>query len=266
MFLNYERRGNGEPLLLLHGTGSHLQVWYPVMEPLANVYDVIAVDLPGHGKSPLLDTALPPTPSGFADVLANFLDHLGIATAHVAGNSVGGWTAFELAKRGHVRSVIAFSPAGLWLSHAPLYDVVSFRASRRLARTLGRMTPFVVSSSIGRTLLLSQMVAHPGKLSPASAADMVVTFAQTPGFDAHFTATNRECFQDGQTIDVPVTVAWGQHDRILLPHLARHREALPVQTRWIELPGCGHVPMYDDPDQVVQVVLNGTDTALGKLV
>ena len=53
MLLNYERRGNGEPLLLLHGTGSHLQVWDPVMDMLARVYDVIAIDLPGHGKSPL---------------------------------------------------------------------------------------------------------------------------------------------------------------------------------------------------------------------
>jgi len=258
MLLNYERRGNGEPLLLLHGTGSHLQVWYPVMDMLARVYDVIAIDLPGHGKSPLPDGSLPPTPHGFAEVLAAFLDHLSIETAHVVGNSVGGWTAFELAKRGRVRSVIAFSPAGLWHSRAPLYDVVSFRVSHRLARMLGRMTPLVVSSSMGRALFLSQMVARTGKLSPEVAADMIVTFAQTPSFDIHFTATIHECFQGGQNIHIPVTVAWGQHDRILLPHLARYREELPAQTRWIELRGCGHVPMYDDPDQVVQAVLQGT--------
>src|SRR6476661_6088738 len=105
MNLNYKRVGHGEPLLLLHGTGSHWPVWLPVLDRLAQDYDVIAVDLPGHGRSPVLGTGAPPTPAEFARVLRTFLDELGVTTPHVVGNSVGGWTALELAKLGQARSV-----------------------------------------------------------------------------------------------------------------------------------------------------------------
>jgi pimeloyl-ACP methyl ester carboxylesterase len=75
-----------------------------------------------------------PTPAGFAVVLADLLRQLGHSTAHVAGNSVGGWTALEMAKLGAARSVVALSPAGLWARRAPLYDVLSLRGTRRFSR------------------------------------------------------------------------------------------------------------------------------------
>jgi pimeloyl-ACP methyl ester carboxylesterase len=53
--LNYERWGSGPPLVLLHGIGHRLQAWDPVLDRLAAAHDVIAVDLPGFGKSPPLD-------------------------------------------------------------------------------------------------------------------------------------------------------------------------------------------------------------------
>jgi pimeloyl-ACP methyl ester carboxylesterase len=57
---------------------------------------------------------------------------------------------------------------------------------------------------------------------------------------------------------VPVTVAWGTHDRILRPSQAeRARELLP-QARHVPLPGCGHVPMSDDPDLVASLILQTT--------
>ena len=134
--IHYERSGQGEPLLLLHGIGSGLRIWDPVLPMLTPHYDVIAVDLPGHGESPVLDDSTPPDAATFALALARFMDELGIATAHLAGNSLGGWTALELAKLGRARSVAALSPAGLWRGRAPVYDIVLFRVSRWLARTL----------------------------------------------------------------------------------------------------------------------------------
>jgi pimeloyl-ACP methyl ester carboxylesterase len=100
--------GAGEPLLLLHGTGSSLRVWDPVVDRLAARRSVITVDLPGFGASPpLTPSGPPPSPAGFAVVLADLLRRLGHDTAHVAGNSVGGWTALEMAKLGSARSVVA---------------------------------------------------------------------------------------------------------------------------------------------------------------
>jgi pimeloyl-ACP methyl ester carboxylesterase len=111
-------RGTGEPLLLVHGTGNSLHVWDPVVERLAARMTVIAVDLPGFGASPPLTSAgPPPAPAGFAGVLTDFLGQLGHSTAHIAGHSVGGWTALEMAKLGACRPT-SCSPCALRASCA----------------------------------------------------------------------------------------------------------------------------------------------------
>ena len=72
--LRQEVRGTGEPLLLVHGTGSSLRVWVPLVDRLAARRSVFAVDLPGFGASPPLTSAgPPPAPAGFAGVLTDFL-------------------------------------------------------------------------------------------------------------------------------------------------------------------------------------------------
>ena len=256
--IHYERSGQGEPLLLLHGIGSGLRIWDPVLPMLTSHYDVIVVDLPGHGESPVLDDSTPPDAATFALALARFMDELGIETAHLAGNSLGGWTALELAKLGRARSVIALSPAGLWRDRAPAYDIVLFRVSRWLARMLLPVAPAVLASPIGRTLFLAHLIGRPWSLPPSEALEAVRTFVRTPGFEPTFRATTRESFAGGHQIEAPVTVAWGGRDRVLLPRLARFRDELPPQTRWLTLPGCGHVPTYDDPDLVAHTILSGT--------
>ena len=71
---------------------------------------MIAVDLPGFGESaPLRDPQAPIIPAQ-ADAVEHTLDELGIDTTHIVGNSLGGWLAFELARRGRARSVVALSP------------------------------------------------------------------------------------------------------------------------------------------------------------
>ncbi|HKB31549.1 MAG TPA: alpha/beta fold hydrolase [Streptosporangiaceae bacterium] len=111
--LNYERRGSGPPLVLLHGIGHRWQAWEPVLDRLAAEHDVIAVDLPGFGGSPPLSGA-----SGIADIaaaLTAFFGQLGLDQPHVAGNSLGGALALGLTAGGHVSSATALSPAGFWV-------------------------------------------------------------------------------------------------------------------------------------------------------
>lgn len=261
--IHYERSGSsgGEPLLLLHGIGSSLRVWDPVLRWLEADFDMIAVDLPGHGESPLADDGTPPDAAGFARAVAAFMDELGIETAHVAGNSLGGWTALELAKLGRARSVIAFSPAGLWRGKAPRYDIALFRVSRWLAWALLHAAPALLASPVWRTLFLAHLFGRPWSLSPNAALDAVRTFVRTPGFESTFQATTRQSFVGGQQIQAPVTVAWGKRDRVLLPGLARFRDELPARTHWLSLPGCGHVPTYDNPRLIARVILSGVETA-----
>jgi pimeloyl-ACP methyl ester carboxylesterase len=87
MELAHHRTGAGDPLVLVHGTGSQWQAFRPVLEPLAARRDVIAPDLPGFGASPPLPAAAPHTPRAFAEAVAGLLDGLGLRDAHVAGPS-----------------------------------------------------------------------------------------------------------------------------------------------------------------------------------
>ncbi len=114
MSLNFHREGSGPPLVLLHGIGFHWQAWRPVIGYLSADFDVIACDLPGFGRSQPLSTGVDPTIRAYADALAGWLAEMGLERPHVAGNSMGGAIALELADRGDVASATAFSPAGFW--------------------------------------------------------------------------------------------------------------------------------------------------------
>jgi pimeloyl-ACP methyl ester carboxylesterase len=254
--LRYRRGGSGPPLLLLHGLGSDRKIWDPLWPALESTRDLIAVDLPGHGDSPAPPPG-PTSPRAIAQTIADFLDELGLENVDVAGNSLGGWVALELAKMRRVRSVTAFSPAGLWRRHAPMYDIVTFRVYRTLAKTLAPIIGAIVGNGVTRTLLFWQFYGRPWALPPAAARQAALGFATAPGFDDLFAGTVRERFEGGGAIAVPVTIAWGTRDMLLLPWAARRRDQLPPHTRWLILPRCGHVPTYDDTPAVVRTLLLG---------
>ena len=89
----FDRSGEGEPLLLVHANGMSRIAWTPVLALLRGERDVIVIDLPGHGDSPPVPSHISAAPPGIAYLLVELLDELGIERAHVAGNSIGGWTA-----------------------------------------------------------------------------------------------------------------------------------------------------------------------------
>src|SRR5918992_4234493 len=113
MDLDHHRGGTGEPLVLIHGIGHTWRGWKPMLPHLEPRFDVLAVDLPGFGHSPPLPAGTEPTPEALADAVERAMDEAGFDRAHVAGNSLGGWIALELARRGRALTVTAISPAGL---------------------------------------------------------------------------------------------------------------------------------------------------------
>jgi pimeloyl-ACP methyl ester carboxylesterase len=251
--LNHERLGSGSPLVLVHGLGAELCVWEPVLEPLALDHDVIAVDLPGFGRSRALPDGQTPTPRALAGAVAALLDELGVADAHVAGNSLGGWVALELAKAGRARSVVGLCPAGLW--GAPLLragpgerQVVRGRA-HRTARRARPLIPLVMLSPRVRRLVLSPFVAHPDRVPYHAAWRMIRSYARATAYDATSSAMRSDHFTGGEQIAVPVTLAFGERDRLVRPT----RSSIPG-ARSVVLPGCGHIPMWDAPDLVVDLI------------
>jgi pimeloyl-ACP methyl ester carboxylesterase len=249
-----ERVGEGEPLLLVHGSGGTRGHWRPVVDALAARRSLLLVDLPGHGESSSPPSGVPHNPIGYAQALAAMLDELGIDRAHCAGNSVGGWTALELAKARRATSVVAIAPAGLWAKRDPWRCTMQLSSQHKMGRLFAPLTPRLMRSAAGRSVLLRGTVAKPRQMPPEAAVEMAVEFARTPDFDAHLASTRRERFRGGQRIDVPVTVAWGEKER-LVPRKARRRDELPDHARIVTLPDCGHTPMWDDPALVAATIL-----------
>lgn len=258
--LAYTRSGAGAPLVLLHGIGSSRHAWGPVVPALAAHFTVIAVDLPGFGDSRPVPAHIEPTPAALAVAVAQLLDDLGLTRPHLAGNSLGGWVALELAAIRPAASLTLLSPAGLWHGDTPLYDRVSLRASRWLTRHAGGLLSRLVNYRLGRALILGQTHGRPMRLTAGYARAAIQAMGTCAGFDEVLTATAKRRFLATAPIGAPVTVAFGSRDRLLLRHQSRHLDQLPPGTQVAVLPGCGHVPMADDPEAVTAVI---TETAQG---
>lgn len=254
--LAYDRIGSGEPLVLLHGLGSNRRIWRPVLDQLAVERDVIAVDLPGFGESPPLPDPAEPRPQVLARAVADLLDELHVDTAHVAGNSLGGWVAVELARMGRARSLTLLSPAGLWPDEPPAYARLCLIATRGLARGLHRWLPVLLRGPVGRTLMLWHLLGRPWRMPGDEAVDAARSLARCPGFDRTLQALRHRRLTGAHEIDAPMTVVFGARDRLLLPGQARWAGLLPEHVPIRLLPGCGHVPTYDDPFQVTSLILS----------
>jgi pimeloyl-ACP methyl ester carboxylesterase len=250
-----DRIGSGPPMVLLHHLGGSRAVWEPVLPALAEEFDVLAVDLPGFGESPPLPADVEPSPAALAEAVAGLLEGLGIEQPAVVGNSVGGWVALELAARGPVASLTLLSPAGLWPGGTPLYCRVSLSVSHWLCRHAGGLLSRVVGTRLGRVLVLGQTHGRPGRMGAARARATIRALGTAPGWDATFAATLPRHASAPPDLTAPVTVAFGTRDRLLPPRQARHVELLPPQTRVRSLPGCGHIPMSDDPSAVAALIL-----------
>lgn len=258
MHLNHYRNGHGQPLVLLHGIGSRWQIWEPVLDRLVSRRDVIALDLPGFAASPMPPPGTPPGPDSITSLVQEFLDELGVARPHVAGNSLGGLVALELGRRGAVASACALSPAGF--ANRP-ETVLSRGLLRTAVRAARRMAPHALGinrTALARKLTAGQFMLHPENMTPAEAAGNFRALAAAPWFDATLPTLHAAHFHGGADIGVPVTIAWGEKDRVLLPRQAKRAAAAIPQARMVTLHGCGHVPTYDDPEQVARVLLEAS--------
>jgi pimeloyl-ACP methyl ester carboxylesterase len=260
---DYSRSGQGEPLVLLHGLGSSRAAWEEIVPALSERFDVIAVDLPGFGTAAPLPAGIEPSPAELASALADVLTGLGIDRPHLVGNSLGGWVAMEMAKIRPVRSVTLLSPAGLWRAGSPLYCRVSLRLSRWLARHARPALSRIVTTRPGRVFVLGQFLGHPARLPAGRARSALNALGTCPGYDATLDATARRRLVGAQQVAAPVTVAFGSRDFVLVRHQWRNLGELPSHTKSSTLPGCGHVPMSDDPGRVTDLIIASTSGLSG---
>jgi pimeloyl-ACP methyl ester carboxylesterase len=263
--INYHREGAGEPIVLLHGVGHHWQAWRPVIGLLAGELDVVACDSPGFGRSAPLAPGIEPTIPSYADAFEWFFAELGLERPHVAGNSMGGAIALELARRRAVRSACAFSPAGFWTGPERRFCQWSLGALAHTPASLRPALEALARTRAGRVALFSQTFGFPARLPAEEALATLHDAWAAPAMTGALAAFDAYRFQAPEQLrSVPVTIAWGERDRLLPYHLQapRARRLLPWATH-VTL-GAGHVPFYDDPGAVAAVIHARTAASVGE--
>lgn len=240
-----------EPLLLLHGLGGSKEIWSPVIGLLATEREPLAIDLPGFGEAPSLAAQVEPSAANLAAAVHERCLELGVERPHVAGNSLGGWVALEMGRAGWAASVTAISPAGLW--RAPIGER---RVNTRVwAR---RLRPFVALALHNRRLLnraLTTFAARPERIPATAGRRLVLGWIDANGYDGANRAMRTHVFDPTGYPDIPVTLAWGELDRLVAPPRPERR---PAGARFLTLPDMGHTPTWDDPELVARTLLDGS--------
>jgi pimeloyl-ACP methyl ester carboxylesterase len=257
--------GSGEPVLLLHGFTGTWHHWRPVLGELAARYEVTAPTLAGHDGGPEFPPELGLSFASATDSLERHLDELGVDTAHIVGNSMGGGMALELAKRGRARSVVALAPAGGWVEG----DGEAQRVGRFFARQLrvtGRIAPRIATIMrwpTSRHLAFRDIMRRGELVAPADAIDLALTALRCDVADRAIAALYADkglAVTDLDQIACPVLLCLSQFDRVLPAerHGPRFRREIPgVEVR--TLAGCGHLPMWDDTRLIVRTISEFVD-------
>lgn len=246
--------GAGPAVVFLHGLAGCWQNWLENILPLAADHRVIAIDFPGFGESPMPARAI--SVSGYARIVVELLDALGVERATIVGNSMGGFVGCELAIRfpRRVERLVLVAGAGLSLRHmrherkrgtrARIENLLFFGLGR-----LARRTDLVVRSRRLRRALLLLVVAHPERL-PAPLVAEQAHGAGKPGFDDALEAMTAYPIRDrlGE-ISCPTLIVWGEEDRLVPVRDASEFEWLIPDARKVVYPDTGHMVMLERPSR-----------------
>lgn len=260
MTLNHIRRGDGAPLLLVHGLGAGFRSWNPILDELAARREVIAIDLPGFGQSPPLAGQI--SIATLTDAVAEFIREQGLQRVATVGQSMGARMVLELARRGVGGDTVALDPGGFWTDREVAVFGATLRLAIALVRALRGSLPTLLSNPGVRTVLLAQFSARPWALEPETVLPDVRGLADAPSTGAAMDALVKGLKQRGApkgTVPGRVTIGWGRRDLVTLPRqAARALEAFPdARLHWFER--CGHFPQWDAPREAVQLILSRTD-------
>jgi pimeloyl-ACP methyl ester carboxylesterase len=261
-FTPFYRGGEGPPLVLLHGFIDCWRTWDLVIPALERHHEVLAPALVGHaGGPPLGDREV--TRDLLPDALEQAMDDAGFETAHIAGNSLGGYLALQLAARGRARSVVALAPGGGWPKGDESYkeSLDFFPQLQQQVKQIAHNAEQLVQSPEGKrraTLFTTvnyehipaELLAHQTRaVAACEGVGPMTEFAKCEGYDL-----------DAEKVECPVRMVWGTEDKLLpWPWAAtRYREDWLPHADWVVLDGVGHSPQLDVPLETAQLILGFT--------
>ena len=249
-------------LVLVHGLGSAGTIWKTLVPQLVESFTVYAIDLPGHGDAPLRDDE-EMDPRSLAQAIVDYVaNDMGVESMHVAGNSLGGWIALEMAAVApdHVLSVTALAPAGLWHEQPPRKFPPSLDA-----RILAKISQYFMKTAYRIPLLKAigyKKITHLWReLSFESCRDSVIAMARSKGYMPMWHGANGRRFESVVPEKVELSVIFGDEDRTLPEEIAQEKEVAPDHANWIVVDNCAHVIMWNYPDLTVNLIKQTANVA-----
>jgi pimeloyl-ACP methyl ester carboxylesterase len=256
----YLASGTGPPLVLLHGAGDNARDWSYVLPLLGRSHLVLAPDLPGYspGSAPASDYS----PARLVHFVTRFMDAVGLDRAALAGNSLGGLVALQLALS-HPERVVALclvDSAGLGRAVNPALIAQRLPGVGELAIAMGRRRPGAALRALARAVLL---FGRPWR-TPRSWLVEQYRAARQPGFLEATVASLRAVLGPlGQRqvlvrqlgrLPMPTLIIWGTADWVIpLAHGRRAARRLPAG-RLVQLSRCGHAPQVECPAGVAEAL------------
>lgn len=259
-FTPFHRGGSGSPLVLLHGFTGTWHIWELIIEALEAEHEVFVPTLPAHAGGPELDVE--PSLEALMDATETIMDEAGIETAHIVGNSLGGYATLALAARGRARTAVALAPAGGWASDDPALGTTMdfFQEMHGMIQMVAPNVDALVETPEGRAQAMQFLTEHPEVMSKEQVAQVVLSAAGCVDAVALAEMGRSEDWSiDASKIDCPVRIIWGTEDKILAwpSAAARYKETMP-NADWIVLDGVGHCPQIDVPLETAQLILDFT--------
>ena len=245
-------------LVLLHGFSNSGKIWQEVVPLLSDHCAVYTPTALGHRGGPPVQLR-PVTMDDVIDAAEGYLDDHGLNRPHIAGNSMGGFIAIELARRGRAATVCGFSPAGFWSAgdalHAKAANTVNnWKRKVAISRLTRPIAPLMLKSATLRRLAMRDSACHGDRLTASQALELIDDTLNCSVIDDLLSADWETAPLD--PLPCPITIAWSEKDAWfpLAVYSNNVREHLPQATFEI-LPGVGHLSMVDDPGLVARTIL-----------
>jgi pimeloyl-ACP methyl ester carboxylesterase len=253
--VNVIERGEGPPLVLVHGHTGRWANWLANIPHFSRTHRVIAMDLPGFGHSPM--PREPITIENYGRTLDALMDRLDLTAAPVVGNSMGGFAAAELAIKfpPRVERLALVSAAGLATKYLGL-STEFFRRRSYVALTRAINLYAGIPEARAETLVrrprlrrqvLAIVVRHPERLSGPMAFELMRGAGKPAAADATDAIMDYDYRDRVSEIACPTLIVWGRNDRVVPVSSAEEYHRLIERSRVDVFDDTGHMPMLERP-------------------